>query len=270
LRPGHRSLFRAYGVGVLRVRVLGALGVEVDGRQIDVPHGRSRQLIAYLALHPGLHPRGQVAGHLWPDSDRELARQRLRTTMWELRRALSDVAEPLVDANREDLGLHSAVIVDLAEAHKLLQAGATQAALELLTPGVAVELDQEWADEARREADAWRLRTLETAMREAVDIGAALSYARRRVALDPLSEGAHRDLIRLLAESGDRECWSRSSASVRRRYHGVFSPTSVPRTHRTSPPWPGPGDGFRWQQPRCWAGTLTLLSSRRPFASTGW
>ncbi len=178
--------------------------MEDDGRPVDLPRGRPCLLIAYLALHAGLHPRRRIAEHLWPDCGPEPARQRLRTALWEVHRALSDVDEPLVEASREHLGLHGAVAVDLVEARGLLDAGATEAALGLLAPGLAQQLDLDWAEQARREVDAWRLRALEAAVYEAPDAGAALPHARRRVALDPLSEGAHCDLIRLLANSGDR------------------------------------------------------------------
>ena len=186
---------------MLRLRVLGSLAVEHDGQTVDLPHGRARQLVAYLALHEGPQPRRQVAGQLWPDCSPEQAGQRLRTLLWEVRRALP---EPLVSAGREDVGLDDAVAVDLVEARALLESGASEAALSLLSPGLAGELDQDWAEPARREVDALRLRALEAAMRDAGGAAVAVAHARRRVALEPLSETAHGDLIRLLADSGDR------------------------------------------------------------------
>lgn len=178
--------------------------MEDDGRWVDLPPGRPRELVAYLALHAGAHPRRRVAEHLWADGGSEPARQRLRTALWQVRRALTDVNEPLVQATRGAVGLHNAVAVDLLEARELLDRGATQAALALLAPGLAEELDQAWAEQPRHDVGAWRLEGLETATSEAAEVRSALSTARRRVELDPLSEGAHGSLIRLLASSGDR------------------------------------------------------------------
>jgi DNA-binding SARP family transcriptional activator len=189
---------------MFRVRVLGALSVEDDGRPVDLPRGRPLQLIAYLALHPGPHPRRRIAEHLWPDAGPEAGRQRLRTAVWEVRRVLSATDNPLLDASRWDLGLNSAVVVDLFDARRLLDRGEGETALHLLTPGVAAELDQEWADQARREAEMLRLSAIKSAVRHAADASSALVHACRRVELEPLSEEAHRDKIRLLAASGDR------------------------------------------------------------------
>ena len=47
---------------MLRIRVLGELSIESSGRQIE-PGGswRARSLVAWFALNPGAHPRGELA-----------------------------------------------------------------------------------------------------------------------------------------------------------------------------------------------------------------
>ena len=127
--------------------------------------------------------------------------------MWEVQRRLADVQAPLIDAGRAHVGLHSQVGVDLFEARDLLDTGMADAALELLLPGLAEELDRDWAEAARQDATGWRLQALAAAAQDAAEAGrtgVAVSHARRRVLLDPLSEAAHCDLIRLLAGCGDR------------------------------------------------------------------
>src|SRR5947209_19385423 len=53
---------------MLRIRVLGELDLELDGERIEPPRrGPARNLLAWLALHPGPHPRSAVAGRLWPN-----------------------------------------------------------------------------------------------------------------------------------------------------------------------------------------------------------
>src|ERR1700754_3219572 len=60
---------RAYAEAMLRLRVLGALTGEADGRPVAMPSSeRARALIGWLAWHRGNHPRAAVAGRLWPDA----------------------------------------------------------------------------------------------------------------------------------------------------------------------------------------------------------
>jgi len=192
---------------VLRVRVLGALVLEDSGGPVAMPRGLARQLLAYLALHPGRRTRAQVACALWPETSGDIAPHRLRTTLWEMRKALPAVVPLLLQVDGSDLALHPDVRVDLLEARELLDAGAAEAALGILEPGLAEEIAQDWGETGRREVEAWRLLALERLVHDAGDagdIGVALAYARQRLALAPLSEVAHADVIRLLLASGDR------------------------------------------------------------------
>ena len=53
---------------MVHVRLLGELEVEADGTRIDAPASRRAwSLLAWLALHPGEHPRSAVAATFWPD-----------------------------------------------------------------------------------------------------------------------------------------------------------------------------------------------------------
>ena len=122
---------------MLRVRLLGGLALEPG----DVPSSRpARELLAWLALHPGRHPRLELAQRFWPDVPEASARANLRTTLHELRRALGDAAVHL-DVDREHVGLRD-VWVDLHELGpaELLEAG------EPLTG-----IDRDWAIAARDE-----------------------------------------------------------------------------------------------------------------------
>ncbi len=189
---------------MLRIRVLGALGLEDDGRPVPLPRGLARRLLTFLALHPGQHPRAQVAAGLWPEVSDDVALHRLRTTLYEVRRALPAVAPFLLRLADADVGLHPDVVVDLVEARALVEAGALEAALDILAPGLAEEIAQEWGEQGRRDAEAWRLHALERLAHDSSDVAVALAYARQRLELAPLSEAAHADVIRLLFLSGDR------------------------------------------------------------------
>ena len=74
---------------MLYVRLLGELRAEVDGRVVGPPPSRRAWgLLAWLALHPGEHPRGAVAARFWPDVLDSSARASLRSAVWALRRAV--------------------------------------------------------------------------------------------------------------------------------------------------------------------------------------
>ena len=82
---------------MLRVRVFGGLALESDGTALDPPASRrARELLGWLALHPGRHARAALAARFWPDVLDASARASLRTTLHELRRALGDESGCLV------------------------------------------------------------------------------------------------------------------------------------------------------------------------------
>src|ERR1700742_3966005 len=96
---------------MLRVRLLGELGVETPEGLVAPSSRPARELLAWLALHPGPHPRLELAMRFWPDVLETSARARLRTTLHELRRAIG--AEHLV-VDRETVGLAPAWVDALA------------------------------------------------------------------------------------------------------------------------------------------------------------
>ena len=183
---------------VIEVRVLGGLAALVDGEPAGLPaDARARELLAWLALHPGRHPRPALAGLLRPDVLEESARKTLRDAVYELRRALGAGA---IDATRDAVGLAPGVVVDLTQARAAAAGGDLAAAVE--GGPLLAGLDADWAI-AAREAHAAEVAEHLAAL-AAADPAGALTWSRRRVEVEPRSEAAHRDLMRLLAARGDR------------------------------------------------------------------
>jgi DNA-binding SARP family transcriptional activator len=211
---------------MLRVRVLGDLALELDGRRLALPDGRpARALLAWLALHPGTHPRAAVAAALWPDVLDSSARASLRTALSAVRRSLGEQASEVILAGREQVGLAGAptVTVDALELEALLDAGQPAQALELALGELASELDDDWVLRERdrlRERCSAALAALSTEAAARGDADEAVAFARRRTDLDPLDEPAHRDLMRALADSGEPAAalavYNRLSARLRR------------------------------------------------------
>src|SRR4051794_27531364 len=113
---------------MLRVRVFGGLALESDGTPLELPPSRrARELLGWLALHPGRHARAAVAARLWPDVLDTSARASLRTTLHELRRALGAAGGCLV-ADRDTVALDGAW-VDAREVEALLASGRVAEAL---------------------------------------------------------------------------------------------------------------------------------------------
>src|SRR6188472_4708292 len=93
---------------MLRLRVLGELALDIDGRPVDPPaSGRARSLLGWLALERRTHARSELAARFWPDVLDESARTSLRSALSALRRALGPNAERYVLADREHVALAS-------------------------------------------------------------------------------------------------------------------------------------------------------------------
>src|SRR3954453_9735847 len=189
----------------MRIRVLGGLALEDGERAIPVPASRpARELLAWprahrgerlawLALHPGSHPRLELAMRFWPDVLETSARASLRTTLHELRRAVGD--EPLA-VDRETVGLAPAW-VDLLEVERLASAGRAEDALALCAGEPLVGIERDWAAAARDEHRERVAALLTRCADAAPDTGAALRWTRELARLDPLSEEAARRLMAL-------------------------------------------------------------------------
>ena len=193
---------------MVMIRVLGRLSVEGDdGEELALPSSRrARALLAWLALHPGDSSRSQAAGAFWPGIPEASARTSLRGALAELRRGLGP-ADVLV-AGREQLALDPGrARVDLHEFNAHVAAGRWAEALALERGRLLADLDEDWVHWHREEHshDVLRVLTHLAAEHEGAGRpGEALAVAQRRARMDPLSEEAGREVVRLLAVSGDR------------------------------------------------------------------
>ena len=188
---------------MMRVELLG-------GVQLELPASRrARSLLGVLALERRAHPRGQLAARFWPDVLDESARTSLRSALSALRRALGANADRYLLTTRDGVALAGPdqVWTDIGEFERLVTEGQLEDALELSRGDLLEDLDEDWVYEWRDEHRARVAALLErmaAAAEAGGDLAAAIALTRRQVALDPLSEEAHRALIRRLAASGDR------------------------------------------------------------------
>src|SRR5437764_11214601 len=217
---------------MLRIRVLGELDLELGGERIEPPRrGPARNLLAWLALHPGPHPRSSVAGRLWPDVLDTSARASLRTSLSALRATIGNAA---LAAGRTHLGLADGrVWVDAHEFDRLRAAGCAEDALLLCRGELLAGLDDDWVLVARdepRDAQGQLLAALAGNAAERGESTTAVALARRRAARDQLDEAAHRDLMVRLVQAGDRAgalaCNERFAERLRRQLGVAPSPVT--------------------------------------------
>jgi len=153
---------------------------------------RDGALLAFLALE-GPTARARMAALLWPEGGAEMARNALRQRLFQLRRR---VGSDLV-VGVETLSLASGVVHDLDDADCVLGDAAHAYSAEFVA----------WLEQQRmRRRDRFRQSLVELCeMAEQVgDWADALMHAGELLATDPLSEAAHRRLIRLHYLAGDR------------------------------------------------------------------
>jgi DNA-binding SARP family transcriptional activator/tetratricopeptide (TPR) repeat protein len=195
---------------MLRLQLVGNMVVWLDDEIVEPPASRRAwSLLAWLALHPGLHSRGQIASTFWPDVLEASARASLRSAVWALRRALGDRSDDYLRLDREQLGLRTdaPIRVDVREVEELAAAGHTAEAVEIGVGTLLEGFDDEWVIEAR---DAYRpkavamLETLASQCDDDGDAHGAVEWTRREIELDPLAEEPVRRLMRRLAAAGDR------------------------------------------------------------------
>lgn len=220
----------------LKLLVLGSPTLEQDGKTVELDTRKALALFVYLAVTGQSHGRDTLATLFWPENDQSQGRTYLRRALWLLKNALGE--EPLV-IERQNISLnHDADFwLDLNHFRHLLNTGTEHGhdprsvcpdCLPSLTEAANLYRDDflagftlpdcpefdDWqffqADSLRQEMLAL-LGRLVAGFTRLEDFESAISYARRRLSLDPWHEPAHRSLMQLYA-------WSGQEAAALRQY----------------------------------------------------
>ncbi|GAA2536055.1 MULTISPECIES: ATP-binding protein [Streptomyces] len=214
------------------VRVLGRFRMgPVEGPLWRPASARAESLLGYLALHRDEpHPRGRLAGLLWPESSEAQARTNLRHLLHTLRGAVPDVDHVLeITARTVAWRAGAACALDVTAFESALgrarslpagrRAPALAEAVAAYTGELLADCDDAWVVPERE-----RLRTEFTDALEELavlahrsgDHRAAVGHLERLVQEDPVRESAHRELMRVHAALGDR-------ARAVRAYHACVA-----------------------------------------------
>jgi DNA-binding SARP family transcriptional activator len=208
--------------------LLGAPRLERDGVAVQVDTRKAIALLAYLTLTAQPQRRDTLATLLWPDHDQSSARGALRRTLSTLNKGLGGVG---LAADRETVWLDASAPLwsDIARFQHLLAAARAarlspercDVIIELLAAAVALYHDDFMAGFSLRDSptfDDWQSfqaerlrRELAGALERLVECHAlqgafalAIEHAHRWLALDPLHEPAHQQLMQLFAWAGQR------------------------------------------------------------------
>ncbi len=216
----------------IRIELFGKFRITRVGEVVStINTNRLKSLLSYLILHGDTpQPREHLAFLLWPDSDEGQARTNLRQLLHHLRRALPNDCGLLEGDNQSVyFRRNPACALDVSEFDAALAAAETSAqcadvtserlslehAAHLYEDDLLPGLYDDWLQPKReqyRQIAGKVFGRLAALLEQSRDLPAAIRYAERLVALDPLREAHHQLLIRLHGANRDR-------ASSLRAYH---------------------------------------------------
>lgn len=218
----------------LSLNLFGRFGAMLDGEPV---HGfesnKVRALLAYLALEAAQpHSREALVGLLWPEYPERKARQSLSQALYNLKHLLGEnghptpflhITHPTVQFNLNsdhafDVTAFSEAIQQVDHHEHLKDCAPCQTLLTQATRLYTGPFLEAFNLKDSLVFEEWALLTRERLHRQALhaflvlatmhetrgELPDALQYARRAVELDPLWEAAHRQVIHLLALSGQR------------------------------------------------------------------
>ncbi len=203
----------------LEISLLG--GVAVRGRGTPAA-SRAIGLLTYLVLHADTpQSRSHLAGTFWPDSTDGQARTNLRRELHQLRGMLDDESALVSEANT--LAWHDVegyrvdvrvFVIESAAAFGAFDEGDlealarhAQAAVDAYRGPLLPGWYDDWVLESREDLQQRCIDVCDrvvAAAARAGDPARGLTFARRRIQLAPLEEQGYRQLMDLLAASGDR------------------------------------------------------------------
>ena len=201
-------------MSTLDIRLFGAMEIRRDGvRLTDFRSQKALALLAYLICSDRPITRAQLAGLAWPDVGESQALGLLRRTLHDLTSKLPDLLA--VDRHTVHFQPNTKVTIDALTFIDLVAQNDLTAWTQALDLYRAPFLDGVYLDNAPA-LESWLLREQEQWQQQVQQLldrlidqyaaqGAytqALPYARRLVALAPWHEAAHRQVMLLLARTG--------------------------------------------------------------------
>ena len=209
----------------LSLHLLGPPRFKLGEAVISIPRRKVASLLIYLAVTAKAHSREVLIDLLFPKQPRQRARADFRNTLSVLKNSIGE-NRLVVDSSTIYLKTENDLWVDVHEfrtliAEEPLKTLPPEGRMQALTDAVrlyrgdflsgfylrdSVGFD-EWQfleQEGLRRDYASALQQLVMLLEDQEDFDKAIIYGRRWLALDPLEEAAHRELIRMYAAAGNR------------------------------------------------------------------
>ena len=185
--------------------VLGGFGAVVDG--VTVPaavwrHGRALQLVKILALSPGQRgPAEQVVDLLWPDLSAHAGGANLRKAAHFARRALGVPDAVVLAEGRVALFAQAEVWTDAEEFERSADAALRTGDLDVLAEAIRLYAGDLLPDDRYQD---WAAGPRERLRRKYLEALRRSGSWERLVDEEPFDEEAHRALIRMWLDRGNR------------------------------------------------------------------
>jgi DNA-binding SARP family transcriptional activator len=204
----------------LTLRLFGPPQIIVDEVPLKEPLlSKAQAILYYLAATGRPQSRTTLAGLLWGDMTEDTARTNLRKALADLRQALADFV--LIDRQTVSLRTERRIQIDVVEFLDKIKLTAETVDFEALEEAIGLYQGDFLAGFYVRNApdfESW-LYTEQARLREMVvqalhllsghyaqlgDTTRGIGYVRQLLALEPWREEAHRHLMDLLAQAGQR------------------------------------------------------------------
>jgi DNA-binding SARP family transcriptional activator len=218
----------------LSLSLLGPFQIVLDDKPVRSGlWTKTQALLAYLAAEAGIyHRRESLAGLIWPDQPEEAARHSLRQSLVQLRHAIGEGEPPFLCITPQTIQFNTAsehwldlaeyaALIGECERHAHRRAETCRVCIKRLERAMALYRGDLLADFFLKDSAAfeeWAILKREQLARTALaalhilakhhalraSYAAMEQAARRQIEIDPFCESAHRQLMRALMWSGQR------------------------------------------------------------------
>ena len=227
----------------LHISLLGGLQMVLGDETLSPPTPPKLESLLACLLLQRERPlaRQQIAGRLWPEETADEARANLRRHLLLLKQFLPPGEWVLAGRDTVQWNPAADYWLDVAEftrhAAQCLEQpldGSCESCLELYQGDLLPEVYDDWLIPEREALRGQFMRTLEATVAHFTgrgDYPAALRYARRLLAFDPLHEETHRTIMRLHYQLGDRQAalnqYEACAAALRRELDVAPMPATL-------------------------------------------
>src|SRR5215216_6266311 len=206
----------------LSLYFLGPPKLCLNNEPVKADRRKAVALLAYLAVNGSRQTRDSLSALLWPDYDQSKAFTNLRHTLWEIQQV---IGENWLIADRETIELdpNADISLDVQQFESLLAQSLKEAdssvRISPLTASVKLYRNHfltgfslkdapdfnEWAFAKSEDLRHQLSRALTMLSEDHSSLGQAeqaIPFARRLIALDPLNEASHRQLMQVYIQAG--------------------------------------------------------------------